>query len=284
MFFIEAAFTPQNFGMQATATKLREEASNLLSRMVKMANEIVSVEAINANDFVTKYTLDAETATSFYTKIPLDTNITKMEHALLPTTNRFLNFKKEEIIALNNEAHKIVSEIIEFKTSLLDKILKCSIFTLNYPLLIDHILREAKYYLKKIEGLQNQNEKLTPQQLLEEEIFWNKIMAEHSMFIRGLLDPTEEDLLNMSNMFAINFNELTKEAKQAQNNVYQLSGITSKSMEEVGKIRKFKEQGAEGLLSCKVKSIILPLLADHVLREANHYFKLLKLANIKTNY
>ena len=26
----------------------------------------------------------------------------------------------------------------------------------------------------------------------EQEVFWDRIMAEHSLFIRGLLDPTEE--------------------------------------------------------------------------------------------
>ena len=29
-------------------------------------------------------------------------------------------------------------------------------------------------------------------------------------------------------------------------------------------------------LNCKIDSIILPLLADHVLREANHYIRLLE--------
>ena len=34
--------------------------------------------------------------------------------------------------------------------------------------------------------------------------------------------------------------------------------------------------GVEGIETCKIKSIILPLLADHVLREANHYLRLLE--------
>jgi hypothetical protein len=77
-------------------------------------------------------------------------------------------------------------------------------------------------------------------------------------------------------MFANEFDELTKEAKMANNKVYESLGVTRKSLDEVQKIRAFKEQGTEGLLNCKIKSIILPLLADHTLREANHYFKLLK--------
>ena len=33
--------------------------------------------------------------------------------------------------------------------------------------------------------------------------------------------------------------------------------------------------GVEGIEACKIRSLILPLLADHVLREANHYLRLL---------
>jgi hypothetical protein len=277
MFFIEAAFTPQNFGLQTAATNLKERASNLLSRVVSIANNKVSASAVEAGDFVTKHTLNAENATSYYTKIPFDTSITQMEYELVPAMNTALsNYDINSIISLNNEAHQLVSDIIEYKTALLNQILKCSIFTMNYPLLIDHILREAKYYLVKIERLQYPDQSMTKEDVMKEEIFWNTIMAEHSKFIRGLLDPTEEELLNVSNMFANEFDELTREAEMADNKVYESLGVTQKSITEVQKIRAFKEQGTEGLLNCKIKSIILPLLADHVLREANHYFKLLK--------
>ena len=42
-------------------------------------------------------------------------------------------------------------------------------------------------------------------------------------------------------------------------------------------ISKFKAQGTQGLVECKIKSIIIPLLGDHTLREANHYLRLLKI-------
>jgi hypothetical protein len=55
-----------------------------------------------------------------------------------------------------------------------------------------------------------------------------------------------------------------------------LSDLTSNTLEEATKLRDFKAQGTEGLLSCKIKSIMVPLLGDHVLREANHYINLLE--------
>jgi len=35
----------------------------------------------------------------------------------------------------------------------------------------------------------------------------------------------------------------------------------------------------EGLLQCKIKALAVPLLGDHVLREANHYMRLLHTFN-----
>ena len=37
------------------------------------------------------------------------------------------------------------------------------------------------------------------------------------------------------------------------------------------RLRDFKAAGTQGLLECGIRSIIIPLLADHILREANHY-------------
>jgi hypothetical protein len=233
MFFIEAAFTPQNFGLQAEASKLRERASNFLAKIASMANGNISADTLYSGEIATKYTLDAENASSYYTKIPLDTNITMTEHSLTPATNMMLKANQNEIMALNNEARQIVTDIINYKERLLNQVLSCSIFTVNYPLLIEHILREAKHYLEEIEKLQNMNMMITQRELVEEEIFWNRIMAEHSKFIRGLLDPTEEELQNIANMFANKFDELTQVAKTADQNVYELAGVTNQTIQEV---------------------------------------------------
>lgn len=111
----------------------------------------------------------------------------------------------------------------------------------------------------------------------EQEYFWNRIMAEHAKFLRGLLDPTEDELINMSNNFGREFDKLTMEAREAMNQSVTLSKVTDDSYKATLAIGKFKEQGTVGLLECKIKFIIVPLLGDHILREANHYLRLLKI-------
>ena len=45
---------------------------------------------------------------------------------------------------------------------------------------------------------------------------------------------------------------------------------------ETAKLIDFKKAATKGILGCEIKSIILPLLSDHVLREANHYLRILE--------
>ena len=52
--------------------------------------------------------------------------------------------------------------------------------------------------------------------------------------------------------------------------------MTNASLEETLRFRDFKSAGTQGITQCKIRSVILPLLADHVLREANHYIRLLQ--------
>lgn len=139
------------------------------------------------------------------------------------------------------------------------------------------VTREAEHYLQHIETLQNHQSLIDgPKTAAMSEFFWNMIMEEHSKFIRGLLDPTEEELIQKANGFAGQFDELTQKARKAFEQIELLPGVTHNSMAATMDIKNFKEQGTQGILECKIRSIILPLLSDHVLREANHYLKELR--------
>ena len=128
-----------------------------------------------------------------------------------------------------------------------------------------------------IKRLQNNSDIDTEKEAFQQEAFWNRIMAEHSKFIRGLLDPTEENLIKTANQFGNEFDELTEEARRAMDRTMPTNNVTEESLEATIRLRDFKRAGTEGLLDCKIKSIIIPLLGDHVLREANHFIRLLQM-------
>ena len=111
------------------------------------------------------------------------------------------------------------------------------------------------------------------QDLRDTELVWNQIMMEHAQFIRGLLDPAECELIQTANAFSEDYCRLIEEAKAQEFRAAE--SLTRKTLETTGKYRDFKAAGTQGITGCSIRSVILPLLADHVLREANHYLRIL---------
>lgn len=275
--FLEAGFTPENPNLTREADALRMEFDRLLAEVVSISNGIVSQSVINSGEVVTQYTLKAEAATQYYTGIPIDSSITQAELRLMGNGHFMVTpMMEQRVFILNQAAMRLINAIIQFKARVLSEVLSCKLFTVNYPLLIDHILREARLYLKMVQNLQNREEISLEKEAFEQEAFWNRIMAEHSKFIRGLLDPTEETLIETANNLANEFDQLTKEAQEAMGKTMLLSKVTEDSLKATAEIKNFNTQGTQGLIGCKIKSIILPLLGDHVLRESSHFLRLLK--------
>lgn len=98
-------------------------------------------------------------------------------------------------------------------------------------------------------------------------------MMEHSAFIRGLLDPSEDSLIQQANQFVAKYHTLLTQCPTSPYEMIQAS------LENTLQIRDFKIAGEKGILNCKIKSVIIPLLADHVVREANHFIRLLTTTN-----
>ncbi|NLI13412.1 MAG: DUF2935 domain-containing protein [Peptococcaceae bacterium] len=282
-FFIEGGFTPANPDLAKQADAFKQQFEALLKEAVSLAQKCASPDVLTAGEIVTNFTLNAEKATQFFTSIPIDTSITVAELALTKGAQTLnLQTLVQQVADLNQKAIATTQSLISFKTLVLDSVLACRLFTFNYPLLIDHIRREAILFTELLTRLQNRVVVNIATFAVEQESFWNRIMAEHAKFIRGLLDPTEEALFQTANNFGREFDMLTAEAMAAHNQINLLPLVTRESLQETVGIRDFKRQGTEGILACKIKSIILPLLADHVLREANHYLRLLRIFSMVT--
>lgn len=281
-FFLEVGFTPRDLNYSREADAFRMEFDKLLAEVIAASDGVISDEVLKSGEVITPYTLEAEKASAYFTGVGIATELTKAETNLVGKSLDMDNYTRalmaeERVFAINSRAMELISGLIHFKNRLLSQVLSCRMFTVNYPLLIDHILREAKFYFTLVRRLQNGEEVDLEREAYEQEVFWNRIMAEHSKFIRGLLDPTEDELIDTANNFGHKFDDLTEEAKKAMDKSKAICEVTDDSYKATVEIRKFKKQGTQGILECKVKSIIIPLLADHTLREASHYLRLLKI-------
>lgn len=274
-FFLEASFQEKDQEYKKIANEFRQTFSNILEDIIKLSNGNISSDLLSSGELVTKNTIDAELKTNNLYCANINTNLTAKELNLrsgninsnMDLVNKINNINKQTLVVVEN--------LVSFKNDILNKVLKCEMYTTNYPLLIKHIMNEAKMYYNLLNKVENR-QPLTNQDIYNQELFWNNIMMEHAEFIRGQLDPSEDNLILTSDKYAEDYKKLLQNYKNSR------PYLTNVSLNQTYKFRDFKIAGEEGILNCKIKSIIIPLLADHIVREANHFIRILKSINTYT--
>jgi hypothetical protein len=192
------------------------------------------------------------------------------------------NTDPSSIHQFNIEVHTAASHIWAFKRRVLGLILTCQLpGQNNFPLLVDHVSREANYFRNRLEEL-NQG-KLEPLQdaIIDENVFFLRIMADHAKFIGHLLDPSERKLVEQARDFSHDFDQLLFQARdldsmrpQSQTSPL-LNQFLDQNRVSVKSLRDFKQTARDLIEQCKIKSIIHPLLADHVFREAERFLEII---------
>jgi len=178
---------------------------------------------------------------------------------------------------LLNDLIKAVEAIIEFKAKLLRLIIQCKEAPgSNYPLLLDHIRREAVRFLNL---LKKPEPKDSLDLLLQQVVFWLRIMKEHIEFIIHLLDPSERELIKQAEKFRRIFSRLLESARDLESmndtrpkNFNTVVRFTQDVVRNTIELRNFKAAAFELATLCELLSIVsTPLLLDHVRREADKF-------------
>ncbi|MCI5868308.1 MAG: DUF2935 domain-containing protein [Dorea sp.] len=272
--FLLAAFPAGETEYRSRADRFREQFEKALERTVLLSDGMVSEDVLSSGEVFTEITEMAERQTRRLTQIPINVRITQAEKRLRAGCKTCSDRRMvQQVRHLNQYVLRLLNGLIAFKQKILQEVTSCNLYTANYPLLIEHILREAKLYRQIITTLEKKG-CMPEKDLKEAELFWNQIMMEHAMFIRGLLDPTECELMETADAFVGDYCRLLEEARKQDCRT--MDELTRKTLETTEQYRDFKAAGTKGITGCSIRSVILPLLADHVLREANHYLRILK--------
>lgn len=283
--FAAAALPPKYSNVVNELIALKKNLEMILSTAVTLSQGVITPEVLTSMEIVTDLTLSAETKTQFLTGIPIDINITKMELALRPEGSELQNpMLFEQVSMLNNQAIMGLNAALKVNEKLLADVLSCNILSHLYPQVINHIIAETRFFTGLLIKLQNREDIASVKAALIEglKLNWNEIMKEHSQFIRGHLDPTEIKLFETANSFTKEFDKLKTGAPlfPVQPNLSLES--MKRTLITTTNLRNFKRHATEGILTCSIRSISLPLFTDHITREANHYLRLLKSLISKT--
>ncbi|GGA30108.1 DUF2935 domain-containing protein [Psychrobacillus lasiicapitis] len=181
----------------------------------------------------------------------------------------------------NIQVYQAVASIYAFKRKVLGLILSCKIVQNNIPLLVDHTSREAYYFAKRLKELNEGKLIPLPEAIIKENVFFLKIMADHSKFIGHLLDPSERKLVDQAREFSHDFDQLLFQAQDLDHMRPEsetqplLEQFLDQNRISVVSLRDFKKTARDLIEACKIKSNIPALLADHVFREADHFLHII---------
>lgn len=187
----------------------------------------------------------------------------------------------QQIRNLNSQVYEAAASIWAFKRKVLGLVLQCKIQSNNFPLLIDHTSREAAYFANRLKDLNEDKLDSLPEAIIKENVFFLKIMADHAKFIGHLLDPSERKLVEQAKDFSHDFDQLVFQAidlesmRPQSETVPILDQFLDQNRVSVVSLRNFKKTAKELIESCRIKSIIHPLLADHVFREAERFLHII---------
>ncbi|MDQ0242881.1 hypothetical protein J2S09_000417 [Bacillus fengqiuensis] len=222
---------------------------------------------------------------------------------LIQQTDRFYHFFEQQekkahqvpknaalVRKLNEESIELVHGFRNFKRNLLILIINCKVSGFNFPLLVDHIAREAEYFMRTLKKFNKGVLDPIQDAIINENVFWLKIMMEHSRFIASLLDQSERNLVNTARKFGDDFEILLNQARDVESMLYRkqptypIIGKMNKDSESAAtELRAFKKAGLDLIRSCQIRSVINPLLADHVVREADHFLYMIHVLEDRLN-
>lgn len=187
-----------------------------------------------------------------------------------------------QIMQFNVYVATAASRIWAFKRKVLGLIIQCKLpGANNFPLLVDHISREANYFRNRLTELNEGRLEPLPDAIIDENVFFLRIMADHAKFIAHLLDPSERQLVDQAQNFSHDFDRLLFQAidlsgmRPQSQTVPLLDQFLDENRVSVAALRDFKKTARELIEACRIKSIIHPLLADHVFREAERFLAII---------
>ncbi len=184
----------------------------------------------------------------------------------------------EPLRSLNDDSLFLTGQMVLYKQRVLSRVLTGTVRGFNFPLLLEHVRREAIYFFRTLQRVRARVERPLDDDIIEENVFFLRIMADHAKFVAHLLDPTEKELIRQASALGQEFDVLAAQARNLDfeprsNHVLraQLTVFKGSTLN----LRSFKEQATKLVQASQIRSVIDPRLASHITREAAKFLSII---------
>lgn len=260
--FLEVSFASMNQHIAKEADRYKAQFEKVLNQAVKLSHGVLSRDVVQSAELVTEYTQSAEREVQRFTGISIDRAITAMEEDMQGEDDAYISPKlANQVLLLNRLAIRILDGIIDFEENILKELMASSIFSASYPNFVKHLVHEAQSYRSYIINFDNEEE-FACDDMTQVDLFWDHSVLEHTQYVNAILNSANNELIQSCSTFAASYPQMLEELEQkaacAIKNIEIEPEITGTAAEFY------------------IPSVVLPLFADHMLREANHYIRLSK--------
>jgi len=190
----------------------------------------------------------------------------------------------EEFARLARAAAATVRRFFFFNRLVLHCLLECRLDGgCLTPLFVDHLSREALYFLKLLRKLQSGDMPCAVDAVVSENGFWARISGDHLAFTRAMIDPAERGMIAQAGVVGEKLDRAGVQARdlasmlwhfQPTNELIRFERDFRLAAEEV---QAFFTAVKKMTAHCSALAAMEPLVADHIRREGEHFLGVLEL-------
>lgn len=254
------------------AIMLGYRATDIINLAIQYTNKEVG-DAIVANEvYITRYTKEIGLLTERLFGINLNLQIDS-DRKILKTRGsvEYNDTTMKKIDNLNNQALILINDFKDFCLEIKNKLDKQELFSYLYPDFFNYMYDEISVYGRDIERILSKKD-YTDFYLAEYAYYFNELLRESALYIRGFLDTVHQDVFDMASFYVDAFANLIEKYLK-NNNDPSLKGETERL---VSNYKDFISNVIERLLEAKLYFITPSVVLDNFLTNINVYLYILK--------
>lgn len=256
--------------------EVQDMYKDLLLDFLTLANGNVSAKFIRQHILITEYTDILEKKTCLLSRINTDSKINELSHSLKSKTSNkeYNDYEKATLKTLLTKLDLILNKSIEKYELLNYEINQNNMEMFFDPNFINHFIDETKLFKYTLDFFVKQI-KFTPSFVFCLNFEVAKMLNEHSKYVYQMNNPVSDV-----------YNEPIKKSSTQSHDIMMESGagMTPTSSKQISHECKdcttdfihWNEDLVKGIVHLGYYQVIIPLLYDHILREANYFNYLLE--------
>ena len=257
------------------AVALGYRATDIVNKAILYMNKELATAVLDNDVYITPYTKELDLLTEKLFDINLFIGVDK-DISVLKTrgTVEFNDETMAKIDELNKESMNLINDFKDFCGEIKTKLDSQELFSYLYPDFFSYMYDEISVYGRDIERIMSKKD-YTDFYLSEFTYYFNELMRESALYIRGFLDTINQDIFDMASFYVNAFANLTEKYLKKTDTNENLSLETEKL---VINYKKFVTDIIEKLLKAKIYFITPPITLDNFLTNINVYLFILKYA------